>query len=311
MEISSKVIHWLLDGDPAIRWQTYRDLLATNNKVVDAERKQVGVTGWGARLLALQMPSGLWGGGIYSPKWTSTTYTMLLLRQLGLLPEHPQALKGCGLLLDKGFYRDGGINYFASLKHSETCVTGMILSLVSYFQYPDDRVHNLASHLLEQQMADGGWNCQSFKGATHSSFHTTISVLEGLFEYEQSQNCRFKRDVQDAQQRGREFLLVHRLFKSHRSSEIVNPAMTRFSFPPRWHYDILRALDYFQASKAPQEERLEEAIEIVRKRRQKDGRWILQNRHPGRTFFELEEVGESSRWNTLRALRVLKWWEKM
>jgi hypothetical protein len=157
-------------------------------------------------------------------------------------------------------------------------------------------------------MLDGGWNCQSYRGATHSSFHTTISVLEGLYEYGiiyENQNGR----IVEAQSRGREFLLVHKLFRSHRTGNIVNPAMTRFSFPPRWRYDILRALDYFQIAKAPRDERLTEAINIVEKRRRPDGRWLLQNRHSGKTYFELEKVGEASRWNTLRALRVLRWWE--
>lgn len=250
----------------------------------------------------------MWGGGIYSPKWTSTTYTMLLLRRLGLEPEHPQALKACELLLDKGFYRDGGINYFASYEHSETCVTGMVLSLLSYFRFPDERVQAITDHLLRQQMADGGWNCRSYRGDTHSSFHTTISVLEGLREYEKA-DAPEAGEVREAQVRGREFLLAHRLFRSHRTGEVVSAPMTRFSFPPRWHYDVLRALDYFQECGAGRDERLAEAIEIVIKKRKPDGRWLLQNRHSGKTHFEMERVGQPSRWNTLRALRVLKWWE--
>jgi len=308
MKQKDYTIQWLLKGDPAIRWQTLRDLVGVSKKKVLRERKLVAESGWGARLLKLQEPSGGWGAGIYSPKWTSTTYTMLLLRDLGLPSKHPQALKACTLLLNKGFYEDGGINFGSYHKHSETCITGMVLSIVSYFQIRDDRVHNLVDHLLEQQMKDGGWNCQSYRGATHSSFHTTILALEGLREYERSYP-RKATEVQKAQQKAREFLLVHRLFKSHRTGKIVNPAMTRFSFPPRWHYDVIRVLDYFQEVDAEKDKRLEDAIQIVRKRQKKDGRWLLQNRYPGRTFFEMEKVGEPSRWNTLRALRVLKWWE--
>jgi len=304
-EINS-IIQWLLDGDPAIRWQTMRDLTGANSGEVEQQRQRIAESGWGAQLLALQDRAGTWANSLYSPKWISTTYTMLLLRRFGLAPKHPQAIKACQLLLDRGLYHDGGINYFASLNHSETCVTGMILSLLAYFHFKDDRIHLLAEHLLNQQMPDGGWNCQSYKGATHSSFHTTISVLEGLWEYEKF-TTKNNNEVGKAQEKGREFLLIHRLFRSHRTGEVANPAFTRFSFPPRWHYDILRALDYFQECRAERDDRLLDAIEIVKKKRKNDGKWVLQNRHPGRTFFEMEKVGEPSRWNTLRALRVLKW----
>ncbi len=300
-------IQWLLEGDHAIRWQTLRDLVNANQIEVERERERIPKQGWGAKLLALQDHSGMWANGIYSPKWTSTTYTMLLLKRFGLPTKNQQALKARKILLDRGFYHDGGINYFKSLNHSETCVTGMILSLLAYFQYEDDRIHALAEHLLAQQMPDGGWNCQSYKGATHSSFHTTISVLEGLLEYEKFQPKNMIA-IQQAQQKARDFLLVHRLYKSHRSGEVANPAFTRFSFPPRWHYDVLRALDYFQECQAEQDDRLRDAIELLIKKRKSDGRWVLQNRHPGKTYFEMEKVGEPSRWNTLRALRILKWW---
>ncbi len=307
MSDQNRVIQWLLEGDASIRWQTLQDLTDASNEQLEKERARIATEGWGARLLALQDQTGMWSRGIYSPKWTSTTYTMLLLKRLGLPPQNSKAIKACKILLERGFYRDGGVNYFASLKHSETCVTGMILSLLAYFQHEDDRIHSLAEYLLNQQMPDGGWNCQSYKGARHSSFHTTISVLEGLREYEKFQPQNIEK-IQQAQACGREFLLIHQLFKSHRTGKVVNSAFTRFSFPPRWYYDILRALDYFQECNAEQDERLTDAIEIVLRRRTQDGKWRLQNRHSGKTFFEMETIGEQSRWNTLRALRILKWW---
>lgn len=305
----NKTLNWLLDGDPSIRWQTLRDLSETPVDEYEKVRAEIAVQGWGAELLSKQDPSGTWAGGLYSPKWISTTYSMLLLRRLGLQPEHPQALKGCALLIDKGFYQDGGIAFSKSWGRGETCVTGMVLSILSYFHYQDERISRLVEHLLEHQMEDGGWNCQSYKGATHSSFHTTISVLEGLREFEKTFNEKTA-EVQKAQQTGREFLLQHRLFRSSRTGEIVKPVFTRFSFPPRWHYDILRVLDYFQECNAERDNRLIDAIEIVHKKRKKDGRWLLQSHHPGKVFFDMEKVSEPSRWNTLRALRVLKWWNK-
>ena len=310
-------IEWLLEGDPAIRWQVLRNLVGASAGAVERERRRVARDGWGARLLARQDPEGTWAGGkssdggLYSPKWTSTTYTMLLLRDFGLPSASKQARKACKLLLDGGLQRDGGINYGVWARwtrRSETCVTGMVLSILCYFEYDDSRLETVAGHLLEQQMADGGWNCRRADGATHSSVHTTISVLEGLRLYELY--CgREPKALRVAQVRGREFLLTHRLFRSHRTGEIMKAEFTRFSFPPRWHYDILRALDYFRGVDAAYDSRLNDAIEIVRGGRRGDGRWLLQNRYRGKTYFEMERVGGASRWNTLRALRVLKWWD--
>jgi hypothetical protein len=289
-----------------------RDIVGAAERRVERERQGVAREGWGARLLARQDPEGTWAGGLssdgglYSPKWISTTYTMLLLRDFGLPATNRQARRACSLLLDRGLQRDGGINYGWS--PSETCVTGMVLSILSAFAYDDDRLDIVTDHLLEQQMSDGGWNCRRRLGATHASVHTTISVLEGLRQYELHRRRKVGA-VRAAQRRGREFLLVHRLFRSHRTGAVIKPIFMRFSFPPRWHYDILRALDHFQAVNAPRDPRLAEAIDIVRSTRGGDGRWRLQNCYKGKTYFELERLGAPSRWNTLRALRVLKWWD--
>lgn len=302
------VSRWLLDGDPAIRWQALRDVLGAAERTVQRERQQVARAGWGARLLAQQDPAGTWAGGLYTPKWTSTTYTLLLLRDFGLPAANRQARTACTLLLDGGLCRDGGINY-GWRGRSETCITGMVLSLLAHFEYDDDRLDTVADHLLEQQMPDGGWNCRRPYGATHASVHTTISVLEGLRLYEVHRGRKVK-TVRAAQRRGREFLLMHRLFRSDRTGEVIKPLFTRFTFPPRWHYDVLRALDHFQAADAPRDERLAEAIDVVRGSRRADGRWPLHHAHRGRTHFALERVGAPSRWNTLRALRMLKWWDR-
>ena len=308
---------WLLAGDPAIRWQVLRDVVGAAESTVKRARQKVAREGWGLRLLALQDPAGTWAeglssdGGLYSPKWTSTTYTMLLLRDIGLPATNRRARKACKLLLDGGLQPDGGINCGTWAKwqrRGETCVTGMILSILSYFEYDDDRLDILAEHLLEQQMPDGGWNCQRPSGATHSSVHTSISVLEGLRLYELHRRRKL-RTVRLAQQRGREFLLVHRLFRSHRTGQIIKRIFLRLSFPPRWRYDILRALDYFQAVNAPRDQRLAEAIGILQSKQSEGGRWPLENSYRGKAYFELEMLGAPSRWNTLRALRVLKWWE--
>ncbi len=306
-------IDWLLEGDPAIRWQVERDLLGASQRVVERERRRVGVEGWGARILARQDRRGGWAAGrssddgLYHPKWISTTYTMLLLRDLGLSPRDPRAHRACARMLDAGCQPDGGA-IFDWHGPSETCVTGMVLSIATAFEHDDERIHALARHLLERQMPDGGWNCRLRRGATHASVHTTISVLEGLRSYELYRPRRV-RTVRAAQRRGREFLLAHRLFRSHRTGSVIKPLFLRFAFPPRWHYDVLRALDHFQAVGARRDERLRDAIDVVRRARRPDGRWTLDHVHRGQVWFEMERLGRPSRWNTLRALRVLRWWD--
>lgn len=306
--MNDEILNWLLNGDPSIRWQVERDLMQSSAKTIAADKNRIPKEGWGARLLALQESNGYWGGGMYSPKWTSTTYTMLTLRLLGLPPKNKQAQRACKLFLEEGFYSDGGINFFSySMKYSETCVTAMILSLLAYFQYPDDRIHDIASFLIGQQMADGGWNCESPKGATHSSFHTTISTLEGLYEYERAFPASKKR-VGLARRRGHEFLLNHHLFKSHRTQKVFDLKMTSMPFPPRWRYDFLRGLDYFRSCDAPKDARMEDAIELLQSKQKSDGRWVMNTGMTGKKFFEMEKAGQPSRWNTLRALRILNWW---
>lgn len=300
------VVAWLLDADPAVRWQVLRDIVGAGASRVASEQVRVAREGWGARLLERQGAEGVWTG-LYSPKWTSATYTLLLLRQFGLRTGDRAARKGATRLLDAGLYRDNGINFWRSMAHSETCVTGMMLGIAARFAPDDDRAERLVENLMAEQMLDGGWNCRRHWGATHSSLHTTLSALEGLLEYEHRGGRHIERS-QEARERAHEFLYAHRMYRSHRTSEVINDRMTRFSFPPHWHYDVLRGLDYLQAANAPKDPRLEDAVELLITRRTRDGTWLLQNVHRGQYYFQMETSGEPSRWNTLRALRVLRWW---
>jgi hypothetical protein len=294
------VIDWLLEGDPAIRWQTGSDLLNWPRSLAIEQRGRVALEGWGKRLLDLQDETGTWGGGLYSPKWTSTTYTLLLLRRFGLRTNH-QAARGTELLLSGGLRQDGGIDLSRTKREPETCVTGMALALTAGFLPGDARIAAMLDYLEGNQLSDGGWNCRAESMDTHSSMHTTISVLEGILATGQSNPV--------SRHRAHEFLLDHGLFRSHRTGDVIHASFTRFSFPPRWHYYILRALDYLAMTGAPPDPRLEDAMALLDRKRRPDGTWPLQNVHRGRTFFELEGPGEPSRWNTLRALRVLRWWE--
>lgn len=305
---------WLMQGDPAIRWQVLRDLRDAPEGVWQAERALMAQSGWARRLLELQGADGRWTAkrgpsgfrGLYSPKWTSTTYTLLMLRRLGLEPGHPGAIRGCQALLDGSqWFSDGSVAPWKS-KKTDTCVCGLFLGIFEWFDVQSPaRRHGLTHFLLAQQKADGGWNCRP---SEVSSMHSTVSALEGLA-------LRAARhpsgDLDDAMAAGREYLLQRRLFRGRRSGEIIQPAFKLFSFPPRWKYDVLRALEHFQDVRAAGDVRLEEAIELLKSKRRADGTWPLQNRHSGESHFQMEKPGRPSRWNTLRALRVLRWWEEM
>ncbi len=265
--------------------------------------------GWGARLLERRTAGARWTG-LYTPKWTSATYTLLLLRALGLPPGNRAAHSGAAILLDEGLHTDNGINFWGRWRRaSETCVTGMVLAIAARFAKRDRRLDNLVENLLTEQMSDGGWNCRRPEGATHSSLHTTISVLEGLLEYETGGGAQAER-TRRARECAHEFLYAHQMFRSHRTGQVIDQRMATFSFPPHWHYDVLRGLDYLQAARAARDPRAAGAIELVEKRRTRDGRWLLQNVHPGKYYFAMEQAGQPSRWNTLRALRVLRWWSE-
>ena len=300
------VLAWLLAGDPSIRWQTLRDFAGAGGQDVERERQRVATQGWGAKLLALQDPDGRWAGALYSPKWTSTTYTLLLLQRLGLPAGNPQALAGCRQVWDGAQYHDGGLTLSRSIGKPEACITAMLVLLAYSFEHHDDRREQAVGWLLGQQLADGGWNCRSVRdGSRHGSFHTSISVLDALLEYERRGG---KRPVRAAIRRGQEFFLDHQLYRSHRTGEEVNPAFARFPFPPQWHFDVLRGLEHFRADGAPRDPRLADAVEVVRRARRSDGTWPVYRGYSGRTWFVLEPAGPS-RWNTLRAMRVLGWWE--
>jgi len=308
LETDQTIIDWLMQGDPALRWQVQRDLLDAKPAAYAKERARVAQEGWGKRLLDLQDADGTWAGAIYGPKYTSTHYTLLTLRRLGLPPKHPQALAACARLLDSDLLPNLGPGFPDRLHaHADLCIAGMVLSMLAYFQSDDPRIHRIANHLIDSQMPDGGWNCRSWRGDTHASFHTTGSVLEGLVEY-QRVNPKSRLPLADAQAGGREFLLRHHFYKSHRTGQVVNDSMTRFPSPPQWQYDFVKALDYFQAARAQPDDRASDAIELLLSRRDATGRWPQYRGPSGKYFFQIESVGQPSRWNTLRALRILKWW---
>jgi hypothetical protein len=325
----SSVIQWLLDSDPSIRWQVMRDLIGTPDEEVAAERAKVAREGWGARLLALQGADGSWAGTAFNHGWDSTMHVLSLLREMGLDPASDEARRAVGLVRDrvrwKGWDWDGtwrgwefdGNPFFAG--EVEPCINGQVGASGAYF---GQDIQRIIERLLAEQLPDGGWNCEAANGSTRSSFNTTICVLEALLEYELASGSN---TVTEVRLRGQEYLLKRRLFRRRSTGEVIErdregeTAFTRFAFPTWWHYDVLRGLEYLRrADVVPDErvadervadERVAEAIELVKSKRDSDGRWPLEVRYPGQMPVEIDEgEGQPSRWNTLRALRVLNWY---
>jgi hypothetical protein len=303
---------WLLDSDPAIRWQVLQDLADAPADVVAAERARVATEGWGARLLALRDPDGQWAGGSFFPAgyqhtgdgqpWTATFFTLVMLRDLGLDPNSSEARGTVALVRDSSRWDHDGQRFFDG--EVEPCINGRTVALGAYF---GEDVEGIVERLLGEQLDDGGWNCRADNGSIRSSFDTTINVLEGLLAYEQAGGSR---GTADSRRRGEEYLLERSLFRRRSTGEVAVPGYLEFSFPPRWHYDVLRALDHFRAAGNPPDDRVDEAVELVRAKQQPDGTWLLENTHAGAVHFPLEGGdGTPSRWNTLRALRVLRWYE--
>jgi hypothetical protein len=299
-----EIIAWLLTGDVAIQYQVHRDLLGRHRTDL---RKRIATEGWGKRFLSKRHKEGYWGRGFYQPKWISSHYTLLDLRDLCIAPDHPQIRESIGQILVKHKSLDGGVNPSRTIPQSDICVNGMFLNYAAYFRTPPNSLESIIDFLIANQMPDGGFNCQSNRmGAVHSSLHSTLSVLEGIREYV-SNGCEYRAgELKQIARQAREFILRHRLFRSDKTGAVINPAFLRLPHPPRWYYDILRALDYFRSAAIPYDPRMQDALDVLLGKRREDGTWPLQARHPGQTHFDMEKPGQPSRWNTLRALRVLK-----
>jgi len=304
---SEQAVAWLLAEDPSVAWQAQRDLLGRAASTWSRTRGRVAREGWGARLLALRDEHGMWGGGLYQPKWTSTFYSMRLLVHLGISPTHRPAKASCRLLLDEGVRETGGVALWNS-GTVDVCVTAMLLSMACYFGFDDDpRCDRMVQWLLDRQMHDGGWNCQKTQ-AQHASFHSSISVLEGFCAFTTRRGADARVDAATAA--GRDYFLRHHLYRSERTGAIVRPGFAKLSFPPRWYFDVLRGLEYFSSIEAAWDERLADAVQVVESARGKDGKWRAQNWHTGKVHFRLQGPREPSAMNTLRALRVLRWAER-
>jgi len=307
------VIDWLLDSDPSIRWQVMRDLAELPEEEVAAERARVCTEGAGARLLALQADDGRWGGAAWNQGWNSTMHVLMLLRDLGLDPASDQAHRAVGLVRDRVTWKgcgpqecDGHAFFEGEV---EPCINGQVVTVGSYF---GQDVRCIVDRLLGEQLPDGGWNCEAPERSMRSSFNTTICVLEALLEYERAGNRTPA--VTEARLRGQEYFLERRLLRRRSTGQVIerdrkgNGSWARFGFPTWWHYDLLRGLEYLRCAGVAPDERMAEAIELVASKRGSGGRWLLDTSYPGVMPIDTDEgEGRPSRWNTLRAMRVLRW----
>lgn len=318
MEITDENLAWLLDSDPAIRWQVLRDLTDASPVEVAAERSLVAAEGFGARLLELQDADGRWDGGTYRAgwidgsrpsydAWSATHFSVQALREFGADPAEERVANAMRLVRDNVIWDDeGALPYFDG--EEEACVNGVLLESAVYFGQDSTRVLEV---LLEGQLADGGWNCET--DTEVSSFHSTICVLEGLLAWEQAAAPGDPRtsEVRHARVRGEEYLLDRRLLWRLSTGELIDPRFAMLSHPRRWYYDYLRALDYFRTARPAGDPRMTDAVQLLRSKADADGRWRLENEHAGPILFRIgsEREGEANRWITLQALRVLRWAE--
>ena len=299
-----RVIEWLLEGDVSIQYQTRRDLCGSDDASLQA---RIATEGWGKAYLDLMNPDGSWGRGFYQPKWTSSHYTLLELRNL-CLPRNTKSIqRSVEKILAEDKADDGGINPAVTISQSDVCINGMFLLYACYFGADGKDLQSIVDFVIANRMPDGGFNCRlNRSGAAHSSLHTTLSILEGIEEYARDGYTYRADELRAVAREATEFILLHRLFLSDHTSDIIDDKFLRFTYPFRWKYTVLRALDYFRQSGQPYDPRMDAAIKIVLERRNDAGQWKLQSRFPGEEPFIMEKVGAPSRWITLICTRVLK-----
>jgi len=305
---TEEIINWLLEGDSAIRYQTKRDLLGINDPLLQNEIEKQG---WGKNLLDLQNQNAYWGQYFYQPKWISTHYTLLELKEMAIRRNIDNLQKIVNIIFNNHKSFDGGINASRANRKSDVCVCGMTMNYSCYFGVDEEKTKSVTDFILSQKMPDGGFNCNlNSIGAVHCSMHTTLSVLEGFEEYLSSGYTYRKNDILEAKSHAEEFLLMHSLYLSDKSGKIIRPDFLKFRYPARWFYNILRALDYFRQTNSKYDNRLESALNIISKKRTKEGLWKQCSPHTGLVHFEMEKAGKAGRWVTLKALRVLRHYGK-
>jgi len=296
------IINWLMSGDTSIKYQVSKDLLHEDVVIYEKYQQEIHKSGWCKRLIDLWNPkTKMWGNGIYSPKWVSTTYTMLDLKNFRVDPKLNCYQQAAKLLIDEMW-----VNRSSEKEYPlDLCICGMLLNLSCYCNLYHPAINDIVDTLLEYHMDDGAWNCDLCNHPHHSSLHTTINILEGFLEYEQNNYTYRLGEIQKMVSMAHEFILLHHMYKSDKTGEIIKKSFTMLSYPPRWKYDVLRALYYFSERGVLYDQRMDDAIKILIKKQRKDGSWPVQQKYSGLVHFDYEKTGNPSRINTLRALKVL------
>lgn len=299
---------WLLEGDVAIQYQTQRDLLDAPGSILTELRAKIATEGWGKSFLDKRdAKTGMWGNGIYTPKWTSTHYTLLDLKNLGLDPVNSEYVESSEFLINKLWGEQRGKQ---NNRYLDLCVSAMVLGICCYARSQSPKIKEILDYLLDKQFSDGGWNCRWPRGAVSSSLHTTISVLEALRDYQDNGYSYRLPDIQASLPKAWEFILKKKLFRSSHTGEIIDPRMLLLPYPCTWHYDALRGLDYFASVRKTYDPRMEEALDQIIRKKQPNNHWPVLYKYSGLVHFDMEKKGPDSRWNTLRVLRVLRLYNK-
>lgn len=300
--MDGQIINWLMEGDPTIRYNTRLLLLKEDSLVAQTLMTNQG---WIKEFLNAQGGNGHWGLDWYRPKWNCTHYMLLLLRQMNIQRDLPPI----GTMIDRLYAEnkclDGGFSFWNNFKNGDMCVNGMALNYASYFCKPDERSNSVIDLFLKSQMPDGGWNCRYLHKAVHSSFHTTLSVLEGIWSYRYAGGDYRGDELIASEARAVSFLLEHHLYLSHRTLQPVDPKMMKFCFPTHWRFDVMRCLEHFARLKVPYQKEMDEALTLLYSKQDDSGFWKLDFKHDGKMPLNMEKVGQRSRWNTLRALFIL------
>jgi hypothetical protein len=304
MEEYNKLIDWLLSGDVSIQYQVKRDLLNSSKEELTSLQEQIPLKGWGRKFLSKRdKKSGLWGGGIYTPKWISTHYTLLDLKNLCIPQTNKEYRESSEILLDRLWFNNGIV---AKNRLQDICVSGMLLSICGYAKIQSPKFNEIIDYLIHHHLTDGGWNCNWARGSKVSSVHTTLTVLEGIHDLESNKYYYRIEELNSLRDKAHEFLLKRNLYKSLSTGEPIDNNFLALTYPCRWRYNTLRCLDYFQSVNTPYDIHIQDAINILISKRSKNGKWKVQHRIAGQVHFDMEKTGDYSRWNTLRALRVLK-----
>jgi hypothetical protein len=307
-EININVINWLLEGDVSIQYQVKRDLLNVSNKELETLHRRIPLEGWCKKYLSKRAAkTGLWGGGIYSPKWISTHYTLLDLKNLCIPKSNKLYIESSKIILDKLWFNNRGV---AEERKQDICVCGMLLSICSYAGIQPAMFNEIIDYIILHHQPDGGWNCNWWKGSQKSSLHTTLNVLECIRDLKSNGYTYRADELKNLKNKAHKIILNRNLFKSLSTGEVIKPQFLLMPYPSRWKYDILRCLDYFQSVEAPYDERMQDAINIIIKKGRKNGRWGVSQKHSGLVHFDMEKSGADSRWNTLRVLRILKKYDR-